>query len=340
MTHSSGIKCSVELEDAFARARTEGKVRWLRVEIDFNKEPEILHSVKEHALGEISSDLNNVQNELRPKEPCFILFRRDTKNVVEELGYEWFFISYVPDGSPVKSRMLYASSRDNLKKGLGYSYFTQELHASEKDEISATTILKEVISVKVLSETELQIQHENKLENQERGSSLTSGDNVSVKFPLSSDASHKLNDLASGKINYVQLSLDIPKESIELADSANIHDLSELPGKVPSKIPSYHLFRWKHSHEGNDHDSIVFIYCCPTGSAVKARMLYSTVKSTAVTYAINHQLDPKQKIEITEGSEWNEKLMSDYLHPPTEKKESNFNRPKKPGKGGVKRTNK
>eukprot|EP01091_Cochliopodium_minus_P011521 TRINITY_DN3285_c0_g1_i1.p1 TRINITY_DN3285_c0_g1~~TRINITY_DN3285_c0_g1_i1.p1 ORF type:complete len:341 (+),score=108.72 TRINITY_DN3285_c0_g1_i1:71-1093(+) len=340
MTHSSGIKCSQELENAFAKARTEGQIRWLRVEIDFKVEPEILNSVKEHKLGDITSDMNDVSNELKPKEPCYILFRKDSKNVVEELGFEWIFISYVPDGSPVKSRMLYASSRDNLKKGLGYSYFTQEIHASEKDEVTVATILGEVKSVKVLSETELQIQHENKLENQERGSSLTSGDNVSVKFPLSGDASNKLNDLASGKINYVQLSLDIPKETIELTDSGSIHDISELPGKVPAKIPSYHLFRWKHTHEGNEHDSILFIYCCPTGSPVKARMLYSTVKSTAVTYAINHKVEPSQKIEITAGEEWNDKLMTDYLHPPEEKKETAFTRPKKPGKGGVKRTNK
>jgi len=260
MTHSSGIKCSVELEDAFAKARTEGKVRWIRVEIDFNKEPEILHNSKEHPLGDIHSDLEAAQLELKPKEPCYILFRKDSKNVVEELGYEWFFISYVPDGSPVKSRMLYASSRDNLKKGLGYSYFTQELHASEKDEITAQTILNETKVVKVLSESELQIQHETRLENQERGSSLTSGDNVSVKFPLSQEASNKLNDLASGKINYVQLSLDIPKETIELADSQNISSTSDLPSKVPPKLPSYHLFKWKHNHEGTDYDSVVFIY--------------------------------------------------------------------------------
>lgn len=189
-------------------------------------------------------------------------------------------------------------------------------------------------NIKVLSESELQIQHENKLENKERGESLTSGDNVSVKFPLSKEGNEKLEALSNGSINYVQLSLDLQKETIELADSCSITDLSQLVQKVPEKIPSYHLFRWKHNHEDTDFDSVVFIYCCPTGSPVKARMLYSTVKSTAVNYASSHKVEPSQKIEITSGDEWTEKLMVDYLHPVVEKKENTFTRPKKPGRSG------
>jgi len=38
-------------------------------------------------------------------------------------GHEWMLIAYVPDGSTVKDRMLYASTRDSLKKQLGKSYF-------------------------------------------------------------------------------------------------------------------------------------------------------------------------------------------------------------------------
>ena len=45
-------------------------------------------------------------------------------------GNEWLLVSYVPDGSPVKARMLYASSQGNLKRELGLTYFADEFHGS------------------------------------------------------------------------------------------------------------------------------------------------------------------------------------------------------------------
>ena len=68
MTHSSGIMVNTELENAFARARTQGSfkqkkklfshkkkilnifiwienVRWIRVDIDFNKDPGLFQSI-------------------------------------------------------------------------------------------------------------------------------------------------------------------------------------------------------------------------------------------------------------------------------------------------------
>jgi len=335
MTHSSGILVSKQLEQAFAKARTEGGIRWIKVEITIDSTPEEMVYVKQKELGEYESDVKELQDELQPKLPCYILFRKDSKNVQEELGYDWLFISFVPDGSPVKSRMLYASSRDNLKKGLGSPYFTYEIHASEKDEVTLNTMSNvDKKEARVLSESELQVKHETKLENKERGESVTSGDNVSVKFPCSDEAKQKLEELANGNINYVRLSLNIEKETIEYGGESGTFSLSELPSKVPEKMPSYHFYRWKHEYEGTECDNIVFIYCCPNGSPVKPRMLYSTVKTTTVNHAVAVKAEPSHKIEITGGEDWTEALMLDYVHPPKAEKDQGFNKPKKPGKSG------
>ena len=45
---------------------------------------------------------------------------------------QWILLAYTPDGSKVRDRMLYASTRDTLKKELGRSYFVDELYGSEK----------------------------------------------------------------------------------------------------------------------------------------------------------------------------------------------------------------
>ena len=44
--------------------------------------------------------------------------------------------------------------------------------------------------------------------------------------------------------------LDLNGESIELADSGNVTTV-ELPSKVPIDNARYHLFSFKHTHEGD-----------------------------------------------------------------------------------------
>ena len=47
-----------------------------------------------------------VHRSLERAEPCFIMYRLDTKN---HSGYEWLFISYSPDNSPVRAASLSVS---------------------------------------------------------------------------------------------------------------------------------------------------------------------------------------------------------------------------------------
>ena len=48
--------------------------------------------------------------------PCYMLFRLDTTN---NLGYEWLFIAWSPDDSPVRQKMLYSATRASIKKEFG-----------------------------------------------------------------------------------------------------------------------------------------------------------------------------------------------------------------------------
>ena len=75
-------------------------------------------------------------------------------------------------------------------------------------------------------------------------------------------------------------------------------------------------------------------FTTPNGSPVKARMLYSTVKTATVNHAISAGAEPAQKIEITAGEEWTAQLMTDYLHPAKVEKEAKISKPKGPGRSG------
>ena len=53
-----------------------------------------------------------------------------------------------------------------------------------------------------------------------------------------------------------------------------------LSGRVPADHGRYHLFRFKHSHEGDYLESVVFIYSMPGyACSIRERMLYSSCKA-------------------------------------------------------------
>lgn len=49
---------------------------------------------------------------LTPQEPCYILYRLDSRNVQ---GYEWIFIAWSPDQSPVCPEQLNDYEQDPKK---------------------------------------------------------------------------------------------------------------------------------------------------------------------------------------------------------------------------------
>lgn len=102
-----------------------------------------------------------------------------------------------------------------------------------------------------------------------------------LAFPLQESAKRALQQLAHKRINYIQLvsvkpqrcvgafldwlknlywdvafqRLDVEKETIELVHS-NPTETRDLPRSVPKDTPRYHLFLYKHSHEGDYLESV------------------------------------------------------------------------------------
>lgn len=128
MSHSSGIPLSTDLDKAFASARTDGGIRWLKIIIRNDQ----LVEVARGPLGaSFDADFPQVKPLLEPKQPCYIAFRMDTKNIN---GFEWLLCVYIPDASSVKDRMIFASTREILKRQLGLSYFGDDLFGTSPDE--------------------------------------------------------------------------------------------------------------------------------------------------------------------------------------------------------------
>jgi len=328
MTHQSGISVSKELDQSFGDARTQGKSRWVKAQIV----NESVVPVKTHPLGSnISSDFATLKSELLPKTPCYILFRLDSQS---NNAYQWLLLAYVPDGSTVRERMLYASTRDTLKRQLGLSYFAEDIHGSTPEEFTYEAYLdnqkKKILSDVPMTSSELQTRSE-------RTAEVDLGHTReyvhSVKFPMSAAALDILKALPYGSVGLVQLKVDPTKETIELADSKKSVEIDDLPSLIPNSEPRFFLYTFSHTHESQKFDSLVFIYSCPEKSPVKLKMLYSTVKAVAIGTSESLGLTISKKVEITEANEITEDLLIELLHPPSEDKKQTFNKPSRPGKG-------
>lgn len=137
-----------------------------------------------------------------------------------------------------------------------------------------------------------------------------------VAFPISREALQALEKLNNRQLNYVQLEIDIKNEIIILANTTNT-ELKDLPKRIPKDSARYHFFLYKHSHEGDYLESIVFIYSMPGYTcSIRERMLYSSCKSPLLEIVERQlQMDVIRKMEIDNGDELTADFLYEEVHP-------------------------
>jgi len=328
MSHASGIPVAQTLDDAFGSAREAGDVRFLKVQI---VDDQMVNTGSGKCSGTAEEDFKALQQQFDRNVPCYILYKLDTTT---PHGNEWLLISYVPDGSAVKQRMLYASSHALLKRELGLTYFSDELHGSSPDDITWALFQQhDKKKASIDAPLTLSEQSRNATATMEVDMGHTREYVHSVLFPMSTEAVSALKNLASN--NVVQLRVDTEKETIELLKSFSAGSVQSVADQLPSDQPCFVFFQFEHEHEGQTVRPNVFIYSCPNGAKIKAKMLHSTVKSAAIDAAQGQGVAVEKKIEVSEPDELNEDELLAELHPPTREvsTKGDFNRPSRPGRG-------
>ncbi|XP_053154354.1 twinfilin-2 isoform X1 [Hemicordylus capensis] len=337
MTHQTGIHATTELKDFFAKARN-GSIRLIKIVIE--DEQLVLGAYKELSRRWDKDYDSFVLPLLDELQPCYILYRLDTQNAQ---GYEWLFISWSPDNSPVRLKMLYAATRATVKKEFGGGHIKDELFGTVKEDISLSGYQKHVSSCSApapltAAEQELQQIRINEVKTEisvESKHQTLQG----LAFPLQPEAQQAIQLLKQKKINYIQLKLDLERETIELVHT-NATEIADLPKRIPQDSARYHFFLYKHSHEGDYLESVVFIYSMPGYKcSIKERMLYSSCKSRLLdSVEQDFCLEIAKKIEIDDGGELTAEFLYDEVHPKQHAFKQAFAKPKGPvGKRGQKR---
>ncbi|PNJ32478.1 twinfilin-2 isoform X1 [Pongo abelii] len=337
MAHQTGIHATEELKEFFAKARA-GSVRLIKVVIE---DEQLVLGASQEPVGRWDRDYDRaVLPLLDAQQPCYLLYRLDSQNAQ---GFEWLFLAWSPDNSPVRLKMLYAATRATVKKEFGGGHIKDELFGTVKDDLSFAGYQKHLSSCAApapltSAERELQQIRINEVKTEisvESKHQTLQG----LAFPLQPEAQRALQQLKQKMVNYIQMKLDLERETIELVHTEST-DVAQLPSRVPRDAARYHFFLYKHTHEGDLLESVVFIYSMPGYKcSIKERMLYSSCKSRLLdSVEQDFHLEIAKKIEIGDGAELTAEFLYDEVHPKQHAFKQAFAKPKGPGgKRGHKR---
>nr|XP_055047612.1 twinfilin-1a [Misgurnus anguillicaudatus] len=337
MSHQTGIQASDEVKDVFGRARN-GAHRLMKIVIE---NEELVLGLTKAACRSWEEDYDKLLLPVLDEDlPCFILYRLDSTN---SLGHEWLFIAWSPDHSPVRHKMLYAATRATLRKEFGLVHIKDEIFGTAKDDVSLSGYKKHVTSLSAplpltAAEEELRQIKLNEV-NTDIHVNTTKQTLQGVAFPLDGEAVTALQLFRDKKFNYVQLIINFEKELIMLSNT-DATEVKDLPKRIPKDAARYHFFRFKHSHEGDFLDSIVFIYSMPGYSCgIRERMLYSSCKNPLLDMVEKElQMEVEKKLEIDNGDELTADFLYSEVHPKQHAHKQAFAKPRGPtGRRGDRR---
>ncbi|XP_014228285.1 twinfilin isoform X1 [Trichogramma pretiosum] len=305
MSHQTGIKANDALKKVFAKCR-DGKIRVLKVSIE---NEELVPTTSSKPVGKWQNDYDKMVKPLvEENQPAYILYRLDTKS--SDSGYDWLLISWTPDTAPVRQKMLYASTKATLKQEFGSASIKEELHGTVLEDITLDGYHKQkkndAAPVPLTSAEEELAEMKKSIVHTDYSVETRHQTLSGIAFPVTDEAKQALT---CDDYNYVQLRIDLDEEKIHLVTAATDVSIDKLPTKVPSDCARYHLYTFKHTHEGDLLSLKVFIYSMPGyNCSIKERMLYSSCKAPLIEFINSLGVEIAKKLEVTSGEELGEIL--------------------------------
>ncbi|KAK6454514.1 Twinfilin A [Scheffersomyces xylosifermentans] len=300
MSTQSGITTSEELLESFKSLSSSPLV--IRVSEDNTQLiPDPDFEPKNSKNGDLEAafkDINTYLSKIHP-QPSYVVIPIDADSE------DFVFISFIPDVAPIRSKMLYASTKSTLVSSLGSGKFSKtntfawtELEELTYENYQFVTAGKDEEGP--LSEKEKVLNELNSLQNlslTQQGStssfkrelasmhspspSANQSDNLLFRFD---DALQKEFDtLPSNSDNNTLLAFNIDKETEKITLTAKevgveVDQLIDTLSRANSVTrPQYSVYNY---HRGK----FAFIYSCPSNSAVKDRMLYASSKLTLIKH--------------------------------------------------------
>ncbi|KAF9375246.1 Twinfilin-2 [Podila verticillata] len=116
-------------------------------------------------------------------------------------------------------------------------------------------------------------------------------------------------------VNFVKLAIDVENEKIDLVTESKI-TANQVNKNIDGDAPRFTFFAYEHTHSGTEHDTLVFMYTCPSKSKIRERMLYSSCRAGVLQAAKDEAgLNVDKKLETTDVEDLTEDYLLEELHP-------------------------
>ncbi|OXV10378.1 hypothetical protein Egran_01860 [Elaphomyces granulatus] len=332
----SGITVSPELHDAFTSFSSASSLFCLPITIT-SESLTPLPPVPFSSSSSFYDSLPRLSSILQPKTPIYLILRHGASTLIA--------LTHIPSNAPVRSKTLFAATRATLVRDLGSENFATTVFTTEEDEVLSEQVWRErdiegnggngragFKREDVMDERERELEAVRRAEEEAGRDAInrgTMGKNASggmnFAMPVDEDARGALKGLGEGGM--VQLSIDIPSETIKLASAQQNVPPNSVATSISESSPQYTFYHYPGS------EAVVFIYTCPSAASIKERMLYASSRRVAVNIGQAEGLNILKKIEGSSPDEITEARLHEKVHPPRDEGPSRaFARPKRPGR--------
>ncbi|KAI9375624.1 hypothetical protein BJX61DRAFT_531458 [Aspergillus egyptiacus] len=339
----SGISVSQELHDAFASFASDSSLFCLPVTITSESLTPLSPITFSGSGDAFYSSVPQLKSVLEPKTPIYLLIRRSESEPSSLIA-----LTYIPSNAGVRAKTLFASTRATLVRELGSEKFTETIFATDEEEVVDEKAWRDREAEKngssgdgfrredLMGEKERELEAVRRAEEAARsgtpgrdigiGGTFTRGPSrMRIEMQMDEDAKGALESLQQGGL--VQVSIDVPTETLKLAAAESGVDAESVQTHISSSSPRYTFYHYP------DSDAVIFIYTCPSGSSIKERMLYASSRMYALQLAEEQGLKVSKKIEAGSPDEVTGERLHEEVNPPQNNNlRQGFAKPRRPGR--------
>lgn len=343
----ANLNISPQIDEEFLRAQETHTVRILSVSIEAEN---LVLSGTVDKLSTAANDFDTILLDyIKEDSASFILFNlSDDVNASQT----WLMITWIPDGCRVRDKMLYSSSREDLKKHIGIGLFHSEYAANYKTDITWAAYqssLKKDVDMDVLTENERLIMEERVLSQVESSTVKSTALGV-MPFEMSTEVMEKLDQFkeASGNeesdgCNWVEMTVE--SETVQLKQARFVSVGDSLQDYIPNDSASFIAIKLPKLGSNNEIITI-FVFSCPENTPVRTKMTMSSSKASVLAAAQSKGLVFDKTLEIRDPEDIDEMVRAE-IDPQSSAAASassagsqqanlNHSKPSRPGRGRAK----
>eukprot|EP00600_Ochromonadales_sp_CCMP1393_P009695 CAMPEP_0174958072 /NCGR_PEP_ID=MMETSP0004_2-20121128/2425_1 /TAXON_ID=420556 /ORGANISM="Ochromonas sp., Strain CCMP1393" /LENGTH=403 /DNA_ID=CAMNT_0016206253 /DNA_START=86 /DNA_END=1300 /DNA_ORIENTATION=- len=292
----ANLNIQTQVTEAFLQAQDSKDVRIIKVKIE--NEDLTLDGVI-NSIGTEQEDFESLLvTSLEDTQASFALFNLST-GAAENGSLKWLMVAWVPDGCRVRDKMLYSSSREDLKRSLGLGYFSAEYAANQRSDLTWNQFqdsLQKHHTPDIYTESERLVREE-KVQVQAESSTSKSNALGVLPFKFSSGLEEQLVafNSSTSATNWVEMRLE--NEVVEAVSNRVVAADERFQPFVDTQNVSFLAVKLPHSaaaaaaaageEEGGQHTGsmTLFVFSVPEEAPVRSKMAMSSCKATVIALA-------------------------------------------------------